>query len=117
MKDKLTRFQFRKSRTRKRILAAANGLPRLAVHRSLKYLYAQVIDDASGKTLVSATSFKKGSVKCAKSIEAAKTVGKEIAEKAMKAGIPKVIFDRSGYVYHGRIRAVAEAARSAGLKF
>jgi large subunit ribosomal protein L18 len=117
MKDKGIRYEFRKQRTRRKILAAANGLPRLSVHRSLKYVYAQVVDDASGKTLVSATSFKKGASKCSKSVEAAKAVGKEIAEKAKKAGIEKVVFDRGGYLYHGRIKALAESARSAGLKF
>jgi large subunit ribosomal protein L18 len=117
MKDKKIRYEFRKQRTRRNVLAAAHGLPRLSVHRSLKYVYAQVVDDSSGKTLVSATSFKKGSTKCAKSVDAAKAVGKEIAEKAKKAGIEKVVFDRGAYLYHGRVKALAESARSAGLKF
>lgn len=117
MKDKKVRFDFRKKRSRRKIVTAANGLPRLSVHRSLRYLYAQVVDDATGKTLASATSFKKGTVKCAKNVDAAKAVGKEVGEKAIKAGVTKVVFDRGGYLYHGRVKALADAAREAGLKF
>ena len=95
----------------------ANGRPRLSVYRSLKYLYAQVIDDAKGTTLVSATSCKKGAKGCQKSVAVAQTVGGEIAQKALKAGITKVVFDRGASAYHGRIKALAEAARAAGLKF
>ncbi|MFH2203631.1 MAG: 50S ribosomal protein L18 [Elusimicrobiota bacterium] len=116
MKDKRIRFEYRRKRVRKKIVSQANGLPRLSVRRSLKYLYAQVIDDAKGKTLVAATSLKKGSTKAAKNIEDAKALGKIIAEKALGAGIKQVVFDRCGYQYHGRIKAVADAARSAGLK-
>jgi len=117
MKDKNTRSRFRKERVRRKILKAANGLPRLAVRRSLKYIYAQVIDDGGGRTLVSATTLSKDVKGSAKNITAAKTLGRSIAEKALGAGIEKVVFDRGGRKYHGRIKAVAEAARSAGLKF
>ena len=117
MKTKLQRLKFRKMRTRAKVTKAANGRPRLSVHRSLKYLYAQVIDDAKGRTIVSATTFKKGAKGCHKSVAAAKALGSEIAQAALKAGITKVIFDRGGNAYHGRIKALAEAARVAGLKF
>jgi large subunit ribosomal protein L18 len=93
--------------------------PRLAVFRSLTYIYAQVIDDEKGVTLASASSSggKKGKKVAANNIESAKKVGTEIAKKAIEAGVKKVVFDRSGYVYHGRIAALADAARSAGLDF
>ncbi|PCI37001.1 MAG: 50S ribosomal protein L18 [Elusimicrobia bacterium] len=120
MKDKNTRFEYRKKRTRTNLRKPANGLPRLSVHRSLKAFYAQVIDDVNGKTLVSATSTSKdvrGDRKSSKNTDDAKKVGKLIAEKALKAGIEKVVFDRGGRLYHGRVKALAEAAREAGLKF
>ncbi len=117
MKTKIERQKFRKSRTRAKLFRAAHGRPRLSVRRSLKYISAQVIDDTKGNTLVSATSFKKGTKGGRKSIAAAKSLGAEIAEKALKAGITKVVFDRGGNAYHGRIKALAEAARAAGLKF
>ena len=120
MKNKWIRFKLRKERTRRHIAEAAHGLPRLSVHRSLKYVYAQVIDDRKGTTLASASSLLKdvkGQHKSFKNLEAAKAVGKLIAERAQKAGVIKVVFDRGGHVFHGRVRALAEAARSAGLKF
>ncbi len=120
MKDKKVRFEYRKTRTRNKLRKPANGLPRLCVHRSLKAFYAQVIDDTNGKTLVSAASTGKevrGERKSSKNTEDAKKVGKLIAEKALKAGIEKVVFDRGGMLYHGRVKALAEAAREAGLKF
>jgi large subunit ribosomal protein L18 len=94
--------------------------PRLCVYRSSKYVYAQIVDDAQGKTLVSASTAEKdvrGGLKQAGNIEASKVVGKAIAERAKAKGIETVVFDRGGYLYHGRIKAVAEAAREAGLKF
>ncbi len=119
MKDKKVRFKFRKLRTRKKIRAAANGLPRLAVHRSLKYISAQVIDDEKGVTLASATSrtseVSKGR-KSSKNREDASAVGRLVAERALKAGVKQVVFDRAGLVYHGRVKALADAARTAGLK-
>ena len=88
--------------------------PRLCVFRSNTNIYAQVIDDTKGVTLVSASSLK---LKNGSNIEGAKAVGKAVAEAALKAGITEVVFDRGGYIYHGRVKALAEAAREAGLKF
>ena len=110
------------TRIRKK-LAGTTERPRLNVYRSVNHIYAQVIDDAEGKTLVSATSVEKGKgVKGDKrptggNVSSAKEVGKLIAERAKEKGIKKVVFDRGGYLYHGRIKALAEAAREAGLDF
>ena len=120
MKNKKVRLEYRKTRTRGKLRQAANGLPRLSIHRSLKAFYAQVIDDTSGKTLVAVASTAKdvrGDRQSSKNTEDAKKVGKLIAEKALKAGIEQVVFDRGAMVYHGRVKALAEAAREAGLKF
>jgi large subunit ribosomal protein L18 len=93
--------------------------PRLAVYRSLSNIYVQVIDDAKGATLVSASSHEKGEarMKTGGNLGAAKAVGKLVAERAKSKGITQVVFDRGGYLYHGRIKALADAAREAGLKF
>ena len=94
--------------------------PRLSVYRSLGHIYAQVIDDHSGKTLVSASSVDtdtKKNLKGGGNVAAAKVIGKAIAERAKAAGVTKVVFDRGGYKYHGRVKALADAAREAGLKF
>ena len=94
--------------------------PRLCVYRSLGHIYAQVIDDRSGKTLVSASSVDgetKKSLKGGGNIAAAKVIGKTIADRAKAAGVSKVVFDRGGYKYHGRVKALADAAREAGLQF
>lgn len=92
--------------------------PRLAVFRSLKHIYAQVIDDAEGRTVVSAATVAKGGKSAyGGNIAAAKTVGKQIAERALEAGIKEVVFDRGGHRYHGRVKALADAAREAGLRF
>ena len=92
--------------------------PRMSVFRSNKQIYVQLIDDQDGKTLLSASSREKGIIdKKVNKIEQAKLVGQLIAEKAKEAGIENVIFDRSGYLYHGRIKSLAEAAREGGLKF
>ena len=122
MKDKRTRFELRKQRVREKVRRSAQGLPRLSVHRSLKYFCAQVVDDGKGMTLAYATSRPgKGAAQdarhCRKSVADAKAVGKMIAERALKAGIERVVFDRGGRLYHGRIKALADAAREAGLKF
>jgi len=120
MKSKSERFEYRKSRTRRRVRTANRGLPRLSVTRSLNYIYAQVISDEKGSTLVSASSRDKavrGERTCCKNVEDAKAVGRLLAEKALKAGIQKVVFDRGGRIYHGRVKAFADAAREAGLKF
>ncbi len=96
------------------------GRPRLCIYRSLKYIYAQIVDDSQGKTLVAASTAEKnvrGDLKQGGNIQASKLVGKTIAERAKAKGIEAVVFDRGGYLYHGRIKAVAEAAREAGLKF
>ena len=91
--------------------------PRLAVFRSVAHIYAQVIDDAEGKTLVSASSVDKGAKTNGGNVAAAKTIGKTVAERAQEKGIKRVVFDRGGYQYHGRVKALAEAARAAGLEF
>ena len=103
----------REQRNRTRLRQLANGRPRLSVFRSDKNIYAQVIDDAKGVTLAAASSLGgKGSDK-----DAAAKVGKAVAEAALKAGVKDVVFDRGGYIYHGRIKALADAAREAGLNF
>jgi large subunit ribosomal protein L18 len=94
--------------------------PRLCVYRSLDHIYAQIIDDRAGKTLVAASSADKDGKKDLKSggnVAAAKVVGKLVAERAKAAGLDKVVFDRGGYKYHGRVKALADAAREAGLQF
>lgn len=92
--------------------------PRLGVYRSLNHIYAQVIDDAHGRTLVSASSIEKGAgIAGGGNLAGAKAVGKLVAERSKEKGIHKVVFDRGGYLYHGRVKALAEAAREAGLEF
>ena len=106
-------------RIRRKISGSSNR-PRLCVYRSSKYVYAQIIDDTQGRTLVAASTAEKdvrGDLKQAGNIQASKLVGKAIAERAKAKGIESVVFDRGGYLYHGRIKAVAEAARESGLKF
>ena len=120
MKDKQTRIDFRRQRTRDQLARRPPGRPRLTVRRSLKYLYAQVIDDVAGKTLASASSLSpelEGKLKSGKNIAAAALVGGLIAQKAVAAGVKKVAFDRGAYIYHGRVKALAEAARAGGLEF
>lgn len=106
----------RHMRVRKNISGTAER-PRLNVYRSLNNIYAQVIDDVKGVTLVAASSLDKGFEGYGGNIEAAKAVGKAVAEKALAAGIKAVVFDRGGYVYHGRVAALAEGAREGGLEF
>lgn len=104
-------------RIRKR-LQGSRQRPRLSVFRSLKHIYAQIIDDRSGRTLVSASSSEtKSSAKSGANIAGAKEIGKLVAERARQAGITRVVFDRGGYLYHGRVKALAEAAREGGLEF
>lgn len=110
----------RKERIRSKLRKVSSGKPRLTVHRTNKYLYAQVIDDVKSVTLASASTLEsatKADLKSSSNIEAAKLVGKLIAERASKAGIKEVVFDRSGYRFHGRIKAIADAARESGLSF
>ncbi|MBD0830679.1 50S ribosomal protein L18 [Aestuariibaculum sediminum] len=106
-----------KNRIRK-IVSGTEARPRLTVFRSNKEIYAQVVDDVTGKTISAASSRDKdiSSVKATK-VELAKLVGKTVAERAMKAGVETIAFDRGGYLYHGRVKSLAEGAREAGLKF
>uniref|UniRef100_A0A7C3MGV0 Large ribosomal subunit protein uL18 n=1 Tax=Dictyoglomus thermophilum TaxID=14 RepID=A0A7C3MGV0_DICTH len=106
-------------RIRKKIYGTPER-PRLAVFKSLRYIYAQIIDDTKGHTLVSASSLEKelrSQLKSTKNIEAAKLVGEVIAKRALEKGIKKVVFDRGGFLYHGKVKALADSARAAGLEF
>lgn len=114
--DKNKNRQKRHLRVRKHISGTAEK-PRLNVFRSLSNIYAQVIDDAKGVTLVAASSKDKDFSGYGGNVEAAKKVGEAIAKRALEKGIGEVVFDRGGYIYHGRVAALAEAAREAGLKF
>jgi len=114
----LSLFEKRRRRNRTALRARAGGRPRLSVHRSGKHIYAQVIDDAEGKTLASASTLEKdvrGTTGA--TISAAQEVGKRVAEAAKKAGVTQVVFDRGGFLFHGRVKALAEAARESGLEF
>ena len=114
--SKLERRQRIKNRIRK-IVSGDSARPRLSVFRSNKGIDAQLIDDVNGKTLVAVSSREKGIDAKGTKIEVATNVGKALAEKATKAGIESVAFDRNGYLYHGRVKALADGAREAGLKF
>jgi large subunit ribosomal protein L18 len=108
------------ARVRKALAARGNLRPRLSVFRSSKNIYAQIIDDAKGVTLVAASSLEKGfkeSTKTGADKAAAEAIGKLIAERAISAGVKDVVFDRGGYLYHGRVKALADAARAGGLNF
>jgi large subunit ribosomal protein L18 len=110
----------RKQRVRLALRRSAGGRPRLSVFRSSKHIYAQVIDDEKGETVASASSMEKEmrtGGNTGANIDAAKAVGKLLAERAVKAGIKEVVFDRGGYLYHGRVKALADAARESGLSF
>jgi large subunit ribosomal protein L18 len=116
-KDNMVR---RASRVRRQIKKVANGRPRLSVHRSSKNIYAQIIDDVAGKTLAAASTLDadlKSSLKTGADTAAAAAVGKLVAERAAKAGVKEVVFDRGSFIYHGRVKALAEAAREGGLDF
>lgn len=111
--------KIRHLRIRKKIMGTSER-PRLAVYKSLRYIYAQIIDDTKGHTLVSASSLEKeirSQLKSTKNIEAAKLVGEVIAKRALEKGIKKVVFDRGGFLYHGKVKALADSARAAGLEF
>lgn len=113
-------FERRKQRTRFQLRKLGKGRPRLSVFRSGLHIYAQIIDDAQGRTLAAASSVEKelrGKLKNGANAEAATRIGTMVAERAMKAGVSEVVFDRGGYAYHGRIKALADAAREAGLSF
>jgi len=115
-KDKVRRRVHERIRNR---LTGSAERPRLNVYRSLNHIYVQVIDDQSGRTLASASTLsgKKGGKKTGGNVASAKEIGKAIAQRAQEKGIKKVVFDRGGYLYHGRIKALADAAREAGLEF
>ena len=116
--DKL--FQRRRRRVRTAIAKNAGGRLRLSVFRSSKNIHAQIIDDVAGVTLAAASSLEKGvraKLKTGADIEAAKLIGKLVAERAVAKGLSQVVFDRGGYIYHGRVKALADAAREGGLDF
>ena len=114
----LSLFAKRRLRNRTALRARAGTRPRLSIHRSGKHIYAQVIDDAAGKTLASASTIDKDvKAKTGATVAAAQEVGKRVAEAAKKAGVTQVVFDRGGFLYHGRVKALADAARAAGLEF
>jgi large subunit ribosomal protein L18 len=115
----LTKLQ-RRIRIKRRVRKAITGTterPRLSVYRSNKQIYAQIIDDSKGITIASASSLKSEAAQKVAKIEQAKMIGQMIAETAKKAGVEAIVFDRNGYLYHGRVKALAEAAREGGLKF
>ena len=120
MQARLSNFERRRQRTRTALKKVANGRPRLSVHRSSANIYAQIIDDANGVTLASASTldadFKKAG-KAGSNIAAASEIGRIIAEAAIKNGVKQVVFDRGGFIFHGRVKALADAAREAGLEF
>ncbi|NDW03723.1 50S ribosomal protein L18 [Jiella pacifica] len=110
----------RASRIRRSLKKVANGRPRLSVHRSSKNIYAQIIDDAAGRTLASASTLEpslRGDLKTGADVAAATAVGKLVAERAKEAGVTDVVFDRGAFIYHGRVKALADSAREAGLNF
>ncbi|MDD9909734.1 MAG: 50S ribosomal protein L18 [Ahrensia sp.] len=117
MSKKLTTSQRRAARVRRSLKKVANGRPRLSVHRSNANIYVQVIDDVAGKTLAAASTLDKEFSGAGGNTAAAEAVGKMIAERATKAGVTDVVFDRGQFLYHGRVKALAEAAREGGLKF
>jgi len=113
-------FERRKARVRTSIRKKTVGRPRLSVFRSSLHIYVQIIDDVNGSTLAAASTVDKelkGKLKTGANIDAAKAVGKLIAERAVSKGIKEVVFDRGGYIYHGRVKALADAAREGGLAF
>jgi large subunit ribosomal protein L18 len=112
---KLSLFERRRRRVRTALKSRAGGKPRLSIHRTGKHIYAQVIDDAQGKTLAAASTL--GVDGSGANVDAAKKVGGEIAAAAKKAGVTTVVFDRGGFLFHGRVKALADAAREGGLEF
>ena len=114
----LSLFEKRRRRNRTALRARSGGRARLSIHRSGKHIYAQVIDDAEGRTVASASTLDKDvRGKSGANLDAAKDVGKRVAEAAKKAGVTQVVFDRGGFLYHGRVKALADAARESGLEF
>ena len=115
---KLSLFDRRRRRVRTALKSRAGGRPRLSVHRTGRHIYAQIIDDADGKTVVAASTLEKeGRAKTGATVASAQEVGRRIAERAKAAGVTRVIFDRGGFLFHGRVKALADAAREGGLEF
>ena len=115
---KMSLFERRRRRVRSALRARAGGKPRLSVHRSGRHIYAQVIDDAAGKTIVAASTLDKDlKDKAGATCDSASSVGKALAERAKKAGVSAVVFDRGGFLFHGRVKALADAAREGVLEF
>ncbi len=112
---KLSLFDRRRRRVRSALKARSGGRPRLSVHRTGRHIYAQIIDDAQGRTLAAASTL--GVSASGANIDAAVQVGKDIAEAARQAGVTTVVFDRGGFLFHGRVKALADAAREGGLEF
>ena len=117
MANKLSTKQRRAARVRRSLKKVAGGRPRLSVHRTNANIYAQVIDDVNGHTLAAASTLDKDLKGNGSNVDAAAAVGKLVAERATKAGVTDVVFDRGPFLFHGRVKAVAEAAREGGLKF
>ena len=115
---KLSLFDRRRQRVRTALRARSGGRPRLSIHRSGRHIYAQVIDDAEGRTVAAASTLDKDvRSQTGATAEAAAEVGKRVAERAVKAGVTQVVFDRGGFLFHGRVKALADAAREGGLEF
>jgi large subunit ribosomal protein L18 len=120
MQTKLSTIDRRKARVRRHLKSVANGRPRLSIHRSSQHIYAQVIDDAKGHTVAAASTLEKdlkGKLKTGADKAAAAEVGRLVAERCKAAGVTDVVFDRGRFMYHGRIQALADAAREGGLTF
>ena len=120
MKTSREKMHRRALRNRSRLARHSGGRPRLSVHRSSKHIYVQIIDDSKGETLAAASTLEKdvaGKGASGATVSAAEQVGKLVAERAKKKGLSDVVFDRGGYIYHGRIKALADAAREGGLNF
>ena len=118
MSKGLSLFEKRRRRVRSALRARGGLRPRLSVHRSGKHIYAQVIDDAAGQTVAAASTLEKDArASSGANIDAAQSVGKRIAERASAAGVTQVVFDRGGFLFHGRVKALADAAREGGLEF
>ena len=115
---KLSLFERRRRRVRTALKSRAGGKPRLSVHRSGRHIYVQLIDDAQGRTVAAASTLEKEArAKTGATIASAQEVGRKIAERAKAAGVTRVVFDRGGFLFHGRVKALADAAREGGLEF
>lgn len=120
MSNSIKMRERRKQRVRRSLKKIANGRPRLSVYRSSKHISAQIIDDEKGVTVASASTLEKdlrGNLKTGADVAAAKAVGELVAKRAKEEGVSAVVFDRGGYIYHGRVKALADAAREGGLEF